>query len=71
MRQFSRPYELTKRMDTKHSHCTPTFRTIFPRGATFNIVGPHHPASMNIHVPNNIENGTSTARGPFQHCHPT
>ncbi len=35
----------------------------FPRGATFNIVGPNHAAYVDVRVSNNIENGTSAARG--------
>ncbi len=41
------------------------FRTFFPRGATFNIVGPKNPADVDGRVSNNIENGTSTARGLY------
>ena len=37
---------------------------LFPRGATFNIVGPIDPADVDVRVSNNIENGTSAARGP-------
>jgi hypothetical protein len=39
----------------------PPLWTRFPRGATFNIVGPKCPADVNVGAPNNIENGTSTA----------
>ena len=39
------------------------FRARFLRGATFNIVGPMPPADGVFRVSNNIENGTSTARG--------
>ncbi len=39
--------------------------TVYPRGATSNIVGPKHSAGMNALASNNIGNGTSTARGPF------
>ena len=42
---------------------TLTFRASLPRGATLNIVCPHHPADVNVRVSNNVENGTSAARG--------
>jgi len=45
-------------------------RALFPRGATFNIVGPKHAAYVDDRVPNNIENGTSAARGPYQQALP-
>ncbi len=38
------------------------------RGATFNIVCPSHRADMNARESNNIENGTSTARGSYPHA---
>jgi hypothetical protein len=41
---------------------TPTFRPVFPRGATFNIVGSKHSANVVDRVSNNIENGTSAAQ---------
>jgi len=44
-------------------------RAPFPRGATFIIVGPTHPAYVNVRESNNIEDGTSAARGPFPHKH--
>jgi hypothetical protein len=37
----------------------------FPRGATFNIVGLNRLSDVNVRVSNNIENGTSAARGSF------
>jgi hypothetical protein len=39
-----------------------TFLTRFPRGATFNIVCPKRSADRDIHVSNNVENGTSAAQ---------
>ncbi len=39
--------------------------TRYSRGATFNIVGSNHSANVDDRASNNIENGTSTARGPF------
>ncbi len=41
--------------------------TRFPRGATFNIVGPNHLAYVDVRLSNNIENGTSAARGSYPH----
>ncbi len=38
-------------------------RTRFPRGATLNIVGSQNPADLDARVSNNIESGTSAARG--------
>jgi hypothetical protein len=35
----------------------------FPRGATFIIVCPNHLTDMDIRESNNIEDGTSAARG--------
>jgi hypothetical protein len=43
----------------------PTFRTRFPGGATFNIVGLRRFADGDVHESNNVENGTSAARGTF------
>ncbi len=37
----------------------------FPRGATFNIVCPNDFPDVIIRVSDNIENGTSAARGSF------
>jgi len=48
----------------------PPFRTLSPRGATFNIVGPKNPAGMDGRVSSNIENVTSSARGSYQHALP-
>jgi hypothetical protein len=48
----------------------PPFGTLFPRGATLNIVGPCHRADVYVRVPNNVENGTSAARDPFPHVLP-
>ena len=39
--------------------------TLFPRGATFNIVGPKQHSGVSAGVSNNIENGTSTTRGSY------
>jgi hypothetical protein len=39
-------------------------RTRPPRGATLNIVGLHRPIDVEARVSNNVENGTSAARGP-------
>jgi hypothetical protein len=44
------------------------FRTFFPRGATLNIVGPDCLAEVTVLESNNIENGTSAARGSFPHA---
>ena len=45
-------------------------RTRFPRGATLNIVGPHHLADRDTRGSNNVESGTSTARGTYQDAFP-
>jgi hypothetical protein len=42
----------------------------FPRGATFNIVGPKLSADVNDHVSNTVENGTSAARGTLPRALP-
>ena len=47
-----------------------TFTARFPGGATFIIVGPHHPADVDDRESNNIEDGTSAAHGPFPHALP-
>jgi hypothetical protein len=39
------------------------FQALFPRGATFNIVGPNHPTDGDLRMSNKIENGTSAAQG--------
>jgi len=39
------------------------FLTRYPRGATFNIVCPNRHADSDVRVSNNVENGTSIARG--------
>ncbi len=49
---------------------SPAFTACFPRGATFNIVGPNHAAYVDVRVSNNIENGTSAARDSFPHGPP-
>jgi hypothetical protein len=46
------------------------FRTALPRGATLNIVGSHHFADADIRESNNVENGTSAARGSFPQAPP-
>ena len=45
-------------------------RTRSPGVATFNIVGPCRPAGVNVGESNNIENGTSAARGPHLRAFP-
>jgi hypothetical protein len=40
-----------------------SFSSQFPQEATFDIVGPNHPADVDIHVFNNVEDGSSAARG--------
>jgi hypothetical protein len=47
-----------------------TFPARFPGGATFIIVGPHHPADVDDRESNNIEDGTSAARDPSLSEHP-
>jgi hypothetical protein len=47
-----------------------TLVTAFPGGATLNIVGPRHPAYVDVRVSNNVENGTSAARGSFPNAYP-
>ncbi len=48
----------------------PALTSRFPRGATFNIVGPVHPADVDAQGSNNIENGTSAAPGTFPRVEP-
>jgi hypothetical protein len=48
----------------------PAFRTRFPRGATFIIVRPNLPADLVAGETNNVESGTSAARGTYQQALP-
>jgi hypothetical protein len=48
----------------------PVFSASLARGATFNIVGPYHTTGVDVRVSNNVENGTSVARGRFPVCVP-
>ena len=45
-------------------------RTLFPGGATRNIVGSHRPTGGGTRAPNNIANGTSAARDTYPHNPP-
>jgi len=38
----------------------------YPRGATFNIVGPHRVADVEGFASTNVENGTSAENLPYQ-----
>ncbi len=45
-------------------------RARFPRGATSNIVCPNHPSDRDVLASDNVQNGTSAARGPYQNALP-
>ncbi|MCJ7754831.1 MAG: hypothetical protein MUP13_09720 [Thermoanaerobaculales bacterium] len=49
----------------------PPFHTRFPRGATLNIVGPQRSAEVKAPESNNVQNGTSAARGLSVGCSAT